>query len=64
MPFNENILSVVENSRKWSVFAHVGSPYLPDRSSGAACTQCQKRQGEESTAEIAGEVLGHSCEPH
>ncbi|KAK2530841.1 hypothetical protein Q9966_008712 [Columba livia] len=33
---------------------------MPDLSLGAACTQRQKRQGEESTAEIAERVLNNS----
>lgn len=55
MPFNENVCRILALlTKKSSASAHVGSPYLPDLSLGAACTQCQKRQGEESTVEIAG----------
>lgn len=70
MPYNEDIcimltlLCVVRDSRKSSGLPMLALPKLPDLRLGADSTRCQKTQEEEPTAEIAGQVLSRTCEPH
>lgn len=68
MSYNEDIMLalfwVVKESRKSSGLPMLADPKLPDLSLGADCIRCQKTQEEEPTAEIAGQVLSRTWEPH